>query len=263
MKALYVLIIAVVCFILNLVIYYISEDYRWFLSKIKWEKENNIILKDEYKINEEELIKEKEVLENVSQDVDYSSDEDKLLEKKLSHKISFSDSNDELVLDKDNFDEKVTKENSNLEKNNNIQKIEVNNISSGENQFIMSEYDNMVLNLFKSFNLVKLEYHWDLLDVTWEYPDKYFEYYTMDLTLLFFPNKTYNDLKDIFDIESNWYNFMVNEIDNFWDESFYINLWDDYKDDYIRVIFTKNERVFWFKVSKSEYSRIKNILKKL
>jgi len=265
MKSLYVLIIAVVCFILNLFVYYISEDYRWFLSEIKWEKENNIILKDEYRIEEKEFKEDKieintEYEEEKNREINIEYDEeDKLLEEKLNNKMSFSNVLWEEKIDKDYLENN----NTNSESVNDIKKVKVDNVSLWEDMFKMSDYDNKVLSLFKEFNLVKLDYHWNLMDVTWEYPDKYFEYYTMDLTLLFFPNKNYNNLKDIFDIESNWYNFMIKEVDNFWDESFYINLWDDYKDDYVRVIFSKNDRVFWFKVLKSKYLKIKNILKKL
>ena len=112
----------------------------------------------------------------------------------------------------------------------------------------------------KSF-FTELDEHSSLMEVTSEYPDKYFEFYSTNLTLYFFPTKNYNEVKEIFEIESDWGLFIINEIDNFWDESFYINLKGDYRDDFIRIILSKNDSVIWIKVSKNEYNSIKNIIK--
>jgi hypothetical protein len=60
-----------------------------------------------------------------------------------------------------------------------------------------------------------LEINSNLFDLTDEYPDNYFEYYSKDLTLYIFPTKTYTDLYDIFSVLSNELPFSLKEVNNF------------------------------------------------
>jgi hypothetical protein len=57
--------------------------------------------------------------------------------------------------------------------------------------------------------------------------------------------------------------FTINRVNNFWNESFYINLNEDIKDNYIRSVINYKWIVFWLKIKKSEYNTIKNNLEKL
>jgi hypothetical protein len=41
------------------------------------------------------------------------------------------------------------------------------------------------------------------MDITSEYPDNYFEFYDSNLTIYFFPTKNYNEVREIFEIESD------------------------------------------------------------
>ena len=282
MKILYVLIIVIVCFVLNLAAYYSSDSYRKFLKEFKWVEQNTIISKDEYDIsvNYKDKVSNKEnELNNIEWEITFisSKSKDEILKEKLEEKVAFireqereeKRRKEELKKRKEELEKRQNKVNriihkleKKVNKKDELKKVKIP-ISNDVKNNVMSIYDKRVLKLFTEFNLVELKYHWKLLDVTSEYPDKYFEYYSMDLTLLFFPNKWYNEIKDIFSVESNWYNFMINEVDNFWDESFYVNLWENSADWDIRVIFKKNGKTFWFKVSKTEYSKVKNILKQL
>jgi len=262
MKILYVLVIVIVCFILNLAVYYSSDSYREFLKEFKWIEQNTIISKDEYDISvsyKDKVSNKENELNNREWEIIFisSKSKDEILKEKLEQKVAFIREQE-----RDEKKSKVLEIGNKLNKKDELKKVK-NPISNDVKNNVMSIYDKRVLKSFIEFNLVELKYHWELLDVTSEYPDKYFEYYSMDLTLLFFPNKWYNEIKDIFSVESNWYNFMINEVDNFWDESFYVNLWENFEDWYIRVIFKKNGKTFWFKVSKTAYSKVKNILKKL
>jgi hypothetical protein len=67
----------------------------------------------------------------------------------------------------------------------------------------LSDFAKNFLDNFKKYNLVELKSQSNLMDVTNEYPDSYFEYYSKNLTLYFFPTKNYNQVKEIFEIESD------------------------------------------------------------
>lgn len=119
-----------------------------------------------------------------------------------------------------------------------------------------------IYDIFSWFSLTELKTHSSLMDVTSEYPDKYFEYYDLDLTLYIFPTKWYSEVKEIFDLVQEDDVYTVNEVDNFGDESFYINLvWID--DWYVRVIVSSNGVVFWLKILKNQYNNVKGILDQL
>lgn len=211
-------------FLLNIWLYYTSEGYRQFLQNIKWE-ENLEEINDEYKIEEKEI--------------------EKSLEDELNEKI---------INNKEEINKELKSKSSLIEKIEFVQKKV--NIDIEE-----SDYFKSFLKNFSNYNLTSLDITSPLMDVTNEYPDKYFEYYSPELTIYSFPTKNYDEVKEIFEIESNWDNFVTNEVDNFWEESFYINLWKNYKDDFVRIIFLKQNNVIWIKVSKNEYNSIKNIIK--
>jgi hypothetical protein len=57
--------------------------------------------------------------------------------------------------------------------------------------------------------------------------------------------------------------FTINEINNFWDKSFYINLNSDINDNIVRIVITNNWIVFWLKIKKNEYNLVKEKLNTL
>ena len=120
-----------------------------------------------------------------------------------------------------------------------------------------------IINLFSIYKLAKLEMNSNLFDLTDEYPDNYFEYYSKDLTLYLFPTKDYNDLVDIFQILDDELPFSINEVNNFWDSSFYINLDEDIQDRFVRIVISNKWIVFWLKIKKTEYSLVKEKLNSL
>jgi len=223
-----ILLLAIFMFLLNIWLYYTSENYRWFLQNIKWEKiiEN---INDEYKIKEEEI--------------------EKTLEEELNEKV---------INNKKETNLEFNSKGSLIEKINFVQKKVDKDIEMSK---YSKEFLNIFYNKFGKKVFTNLKEHSSLMDVTSEYPDKYFEFYSPNLTLYFFPTKNYNEVKEIFEIESDWELFIINEVDNFWEDSFYINLWEGYRDDFIRIILSKKDSVIWIKVSKSEYNSIKNIIK--
>jgi hypothetical protein len=117
------------------------------------------------------------------------------------------------------------------------------------------------LDKFSYYNLWKLELPWSLFDLTQEYPDEYYEYYSKDLTLYFFVTKSYSEVLDVFQVLTYDLPFTINKTNNFLDNSFFINLkwWE--KEWYIRIVTSTNGLVFWLKFKKDQYNRVKEILK--
>jgi len=206
----------IIIFGVNLIFYFLSEDYRFFLKKIK---ENDDVVYMEEKAYNDKL---KTIDIDKHQLVEVSKENEKIFN-----------------LDKDSW------------------KIELKNEVT-----LWKNYQDIV-DLFKIYKINKLEINANLFDLTDEYPDNYFEYYSKDLTLYLFPTKTYSEVYDIFSVLSDELPFTVNEINNFWDNSFYINLDKDIEDRFIRLVISNKWVVFWLKVKKTEYSLVKEILTKL
>lgn len=137
-----------------------------------------------------------------------------------------------------------------------------NKVQIKENVVLWKNYRD-ILSLFSSYNLQELEINTSLFDVTTEYPDNYIEYYSKELTLYFFPTKTYSQVYDIFKVLEYELPFNINSVNNFWDKSFYINLDNDINDNIIRIVISYKWISFWIKTKKNEYSLIKEKLNSL
>ena len=102
-----------------------------------------------------------------------------------------------------------------------------------------------------------------LFDITTEYPDEYREYYNKHISLYMFSTKTYSEVYNIFDVLTYELPYSLNETNNFWDSSFYINLEGVYADDKVRIVFEYQNKVFWLKITKDNYNTVKQILEQL
>lgn len=208
-KLIIFIIFLIIIFLVNLIFYTISDDYKFFLKKIK---------------DNEEVI---------------YTEEEKIDDKLIDAEVVETNKKNEMIFD--------LKE----------EKVVLNNEIS-----LWKSYKD-VLNLFTLYNLEKLEVNSNLFDLTDEYPDNYFEYYSKDLTLYLFPTKTYTDLFDIFSILDDDLPFSLNEVNNFWSNSFYINLDEDIQDRFVRVVIWYKWIVFWLKIKKTEYNLVKEKLNSL
>ena len=215
-KIIIFIIFLIIIFVTNLSFYFLSEDYRFFLKKIK---DTDKVIYLENKAIDDYI--ESDILEN-AEIVTLSNENEKIFELKDDNKI-------------------VTL----------------------KNEIILWKNYKNIINLFISYKLIKLEMNSNLFDITDEYPDNYFEYYSKDLTLYLFPTKTYTDLKDIFSVLEYELPFSVNEVNNFWNNSFYINLNQDIEDRFIRLIVSHNWVVFWLKIKKTEYDLVREKLNSL
>lgn len=212
-KVIVFLIFLIIIFIVNILFYFVSDDYREFLKNLK-NKENTTVSLDEKAFND---IPQLEVSD--------------------SEKIVPSTKNEEIF----------TLEDSKW-------KVEL------KNEVVLWKNYQDIIDIFSVYNLNKLEINSSLFDITNEYPDNYFEYYSADLTLYLFPTKTYRDLADIFTVLSDELPFTINEVNNFWDNSFFINLNNDIADRFIRIVVSNKWVVFWLKIKITEYDLVKSKL---
>ena len=203
-----------IIFILNIIFYYISDDYKSFLEDIKYSWTNNNV-ENNIDLNNDNLIKDEKIQENTG-----------------------------LV-------------NSNNEK---IEQIKISDIDIVQKTVLWKNYINILNKFEKIFDLDKIEVNTKLFEITDEYPDYYYEYYSSDLTIYFFTTKQYSEIYDIFNYLQNDLPFTINEVNNFWEKSFYINLNKEINDNYIRFVITQNWISFWLKIKSTQYETVKDIL---
>lgn len=215
------IIFLIIIFVVNLVFYFLSDDYRFFLKKIK--DTNQVVYLEDKVINDEVAI---------------SKEEEKILE--WAEVVEASTKNEEIFETKEDSWNKVLKNEVTLWKN----------------------YQT-IIKLFSIYDLNKLEMNSNLFDLTDEYPDNYFEYYSKDLILYLFPTKTYSEIYDIFSVLDDELPFTINEVNNFWDNSFYINLNENIEDRFVRLIISNKWVVFGLKIKKTEYNLVKDKLNSL
>lgn len=213
------IIFLIFSFLINVIFYYVSDDYRDFLKNLK---------------NDELIIKEKPSFIND----DFSKKEEKKI-----------DENIEII--------KPNNENSII-----FNKLDDNKVEIKSNVSLWKNYLD-ILDLFLNYDLQELELNTNLFDITSEYPDNYLEYYSKDLTLYFFPTKNYKDVYDIFSVLEYELPFKINELNNYGDNSFFINLNQDINDSFIRIVISNKWVVFWLKIKKNEYNKIKEKLNTL
>ncbi len=215
-KLVFILFVTMVLFMVNLIFYIASEDYRFFIKKIKYS--DTVVYEGDVEVND--------IDRNpfwVTQE--WNTQWTGTIETPDPETLTFID-----VVDDE------------------PQEIEMN------------EIDNSILDMFSEYDLQLLEKHGSMFDITGEYPDEYFEYYSPDVVLYFFPTKSYRQVYDIFDTLSYELPFDINEVNNFWQASFYINLKEVYTDDFVRVIVQYKNTPFWLKIRKDEYNNVKEIL---
>ncbi len=134
---------------------------------------------------------------------------------------------------------------------------------SNDSKKVLGKNYQVILWGFARYNFEEIELTTNLFDITNEYPDEYYEFYSKDLTLYFFDTKTYNEVKDIFEVLSYDVSFDINEVNNFANSSFYINLNEDIQDNYIRIVMNYKWVVVGLKIKSEEYTQVKNILESL
>ena len=240
MRWIIILFSLVVIFLWNIFLYYVSEDYRFFLKSLKY-SDKVVYTKEDIDVNDK--------ASNNCDKVDpYDWKDVSIWEEEIKNNWSiwFSELSD--------FKENKEEEKLKIEEER--WKIKP------KPRLLLSEVYKDILQDFKKYELEKLEIHTSLFDLTTEYPDNYFEYSSWDITLYFFQTKDYKWVLDIFNALSYDLPFTINKANNFFWKSFYINLEKDYEDEYIRIVTVYKKKTFWLKIDKRYYDDVKKILEK-
>lgn len=238
------IIFLIFSFLINVIFYYISADYRFFLKNLKNNEltieEQSDFLNDDFSYTG----KKNQKIENENSEVEDTllKDNTKIEDIKLGDNI-------EIV--------KTSNENSLI-----FSEVEDNKVKIKNNVSLWKNYKE-ILDIFYDYNLQALELNTNLFDITDEYPDNYLEYYSKELTLYFFPTKNYKEVYDIFSVLEFELPFKMNAANNFWEESFFVNLNQDISDNFVRVVISHKWVVFWLKIKKNEYNLIKEKLNTL
>lgn len=219
-RIIHVLLFVVFIFLLNILFYFLSDDYKKFIKQVKtWEKNT-------------------QTTSTFPDDIDISNNVDEII-KEIQEDTQ--DSTD-ILPNQPNAEETFV---------------------SDETKKILGKNYQVILSGFSQYNFEEIELTTNLFDITNEYPDEYYEFYSKDLTLYFFDTKTYEEVKDIFDILSYDVSFDINEVNNFANSSFYINLNEDILDNYIRIVMNYKWVVVGLKIKSEQYTQVKNILESL
>lgn len=101
-----------------------------------------------------------------------------------------------------------------------------------------------------------------VLDVDYGRNYNTYEAKSWDLEMYVFTDSSYNDILEFYKLTSFVTDldrhFKVDDNDFFKDRSFFVNL--DEKDDKIRFIFEKNNKILWIMVDRDKYNIVRDIL---
>ncbi len=216
------LILVMLILLGNIIAYSASEEYRFFLKKLKYPEElvytQNPEVSDSEKITIIDLTPE----QLYTNDIVEPSQED----------ITFLD---------------VLTGTTVIKKENILPEL------IPDEQWFLDEF-------LDSYELSQIEDPSSLFDITTEYPDPYYTWYNEDISVYIFSTKSYQQVKNIFLVLSEELPFSVNEVNNFWQHSFYINLDEIFADEYVRIVMEYKSKAFWLKIKKDLYNEVKPIL---
>lgn len=212
--------------ICNIFAYIFSDDYRFFLKKIKYNQE---IVYDSIEIDDSEKYKIIET-DSISGDVIVWTVEIPEEEIKFLDVLSWKTQQEE----EDTLPELFSSE----------QKI----LDMFRTKFVLSEVSSIET---------------PLMELSSEYPDLYREYQNNHLSLYMFPTKSYDEVVNIFEVLRYELPFTLNKVNNFASASLYINLMENFSDWKIRILFEYENMVFWLKIKKDSYNSAKEILEAL
>jgi len=145
-----------------------------------------------------------------------------------------------------------------------VSTVKVEDFIPEEKELILTDNEKRILSNFLSYNLERIDIHSSLFDLTTEYPDDYFEYIGQDgdIILYLLPTRKYEQIFEVFDVISYDLPFELNEVNNFWQRSFFINVDEWFADNFVRLVVKSRNGVFWLKIKKDLYNEAKEILKK-
>lgn len=224
--SIFFLFILILLLLWNIILYFTNEEYRFFVEKIKHQNEvvesRNIVIDDSV------------LLQNERNTLNWASGN--------------SLSEESVSLSALEFLESITSRREN------------NQIDTRKLELLPSEINIELLLYFEEFDLESINPENYLFWVTSEYPDPFLQWFSDRIIFYSFPTKVYRDIYDIFDVLSFDLPISLNEINNFWSQSFFINMDQDWEDDFIRIVFEYQNEVFWLKIKNIYYNEVREIL---
>lgn len=245
-KVVYTILLTTLVFLSNIVLYFYSDAYSFFLKKMKyWEEgvpDYSSRITDEYLLKNFPLWNKDCSCENIISQTntpEIETFEDILPQPQINEEDIPSPTSQK---PQETEFEKQQKE---LRKQENIQKI------------------SQILPKFSKYNLVEKPYdeYYQIFDISDEYPNSYFTYSSPDLEIYFFPESNFSEFYNIFSLLANdsmVKDFELNQVNTFWKKTFFINLIP--KDEKVRLVVDNGNILFWLKMKKGYYNDIKNIL---
>jgi len=244
-KKIHVISFVLIWFILNIFFFMFSENYRYFLESLKYDENK------EYKVNDRFNISVNDLSENTNNIKDIERNIFDWLSTDFWKKVDVESNKhiENIIIWKDNVQVKPdwNNLNVNIDSNSNVEFL------NSRDEIKLTDIEKQILEKFSKFELKEVDLHPRLFGLTWEYPEKYFEYYNEDINLYFFWNKLYSDIKDMFDVLTYELPISLKEVNNFGTKSFYINLNSWFDDGYIRVILETSNRLIGIKIKEELY----------
>lgn len=179
-KLVFIIFVITILFFVNLVFYIMSEDYRFFIKKIKYS--DSVIYESKLSINDKDTT---------------------LSEIDIEESLVVS------LVPEEETEEVEVADTSGLQFLSDIE------TPSQEQEISLSNVEQDILDLFSEYDLKELKKHASLFDISTEYPDDYFEYFSKDLVIYFFSTKSYSEVFDIFEVLSYDLPYDLNEVNNF------------------------------------------------
>lgn len=218
---LWLIMVVLIC---NTLAYIASEDYRFFLKKIKYKQE--IVYDEEVQVDDEQRVT--------------------VIEDETGKPSVYV------------WQQWITFLEALSRKAEEVETLEEDELVA------LSEDEEIFLEKFSQrYVLTQEQSPLSLFGLTTEYPDEYYDYSNKHLNIYIFSTKNYEEVKDIFEVLTYELPYSINEVNNFWESSFYINLDSWYEDDWIRIVLQYKKRAFWLKIKKDNYNRVKEILTQL
>lgn len=208
----------------NIAAYVMSEDYRFFLKKLKYQ--NEVVYEDQLIDDTQRLI--------IVDDPESEQGEDTQI-------IVAQDG----VTFLDALSWKIQKDESDTLVQMTVEELQVLNALS--EVFVLRESDELET----------------LFGITDEYPDAYRQYSNAHMSLYMFSTKRYSAVKNIFEVLQFELPIEINEVNNIWDASFFINMESGFDDSIVRIVFEYQNYAFWLKIKKDNYNRTKEALDQL
>lgn len=224
----YFLLLLILLLLWNIIFYFLNEEYRFFIQKIKYQNE---------------LVPHAIVLD----DSPISSTE----RQQILDVVTPNQWDETLSLSALEFLESIATSWSSADRD------------ARDQQLPPSEEFLEIVDLLSRFPLEEIDPNEYLFAITPEYPDLYLEWFSPDLSLYSFPTKSFSDVFDIFNVLAYELPISLNQVNNFWAQSFFINMDEAWEDDFVRIVFEYENKVFWLKIKKLHYNTVRDALKVL